>query len=101
RTCGSTWSSDSAWAIASPCSERSCRPDGEGAARSRMAESTKVLYVVGTQRGGTTIVGRLLGALPGFTFAGEVRRIWGRLIPNGQVCGCGRRFEECPVWGPA
>ncbi len=62
------------------------------------APGTKVLYVLGTQRGGSTIVGRVVGAQPGFAFGGEVRRLWTRGIGPGRTCGCGRGFDVCPLW---
>lgn len=58
----------------------------------------KVLYVIGTQRGGTTIAGRLIGRLPGFEFVGELRKLWQVGLPEGRRCGCGLAYAECPVW---
>jgi hypothetical protein len=59
---------------------------------------TKVLYVLGTQRGGSTIAGRVIGARPAFAFGGEVRRLWARGVGPGRTCGCGLGFYECPLW---
>ena len=59
---------------------------------------TKVLYVLGTQRGGSTIAGRVIGAQPGFAFGGEVRRLWARGLGPGRTCGCGRGFDACALW---
>lgn len=56
----------------------------------------KVLFILGSQRGGTTIFGRLLGEVEGFVFAGAVRRLW--LEGTSQPCSCGLANEECPVW---
>jgi hypothetical protein len=58
----------------------------------------KVLYLLGTQRGGTTIAGRLIGQLPGFVFVGELRKLWQVGLPEGRNCGCGQRYEACDVW---
>lgn len=63
-----------------------------------MRVPTKVLYVLGTQRGGSTIAGRVIGSQPGFAFGGEVRRLWARGIGPGRTCGCGRAFDACPLW---
>ncbi|MCA1702780.1 MAG: sulfotransferase [Actinobacteria bacterium] len=63
-----------------------------------MRDKVKVLYIIGTQRGGSTIVGRVLGLLPGFEFAGEVRRLWEHGIAPGRTCGCGLLLRDCPVW---
>jgi hypothetical protein len=62
------------------------------------AGPTKVLYMLGTQRGGSTIVGRVIGTRPGFAFGGEVRRLWARGVAAGRTCGCGRGFDACPLW---
>jgi len=59
---------------------------------------TKVLYLLATQRGGSTIVGRVIGSQPGFAFGGEVRRLWARGIGPGRACGCGLSFDVCPFW---
>jgi sulfotransferase family protein len=58
----------------------------------------KVLYVLGTQRGGTTIAGRVFGELPGFAFVGELRKLWQVGLPQGRTCGCGLSYRDCPVW---
>ncbi|HEX3394636.1 MAG TPA: sulfotransferase [Acidimicrobiales bacterium] len=63
-----------------------------------MTAAVKVVYVLGTQRGGTTIAGRLLGAVPGVAFVGELRRLW-EIGPDGaRRCGCGATHRQCPVW---
>jgi len=58
----------------------------------------KVLYVLGTQRGGTTIAGRLAGQLPGFTFVGELRKLWQLGLAEERRCGCGQHYGACPMW---
>lgn len=58
----------------------------------------KVLYVMGPQRGGTTVAGRLLGQLPGFVFVGELRKLWQVGLPEGRRCGCGATYDACEVW---
>lgn len=60
--------------------------------------TTKVLYILGNQRGGTTIAGRLIGELPGFAFVGELRKLWEVALPEGRRCGCGKNYSQCPVW---
>lgn len=56
----------------------------------------KVIIVLGSQRGGTTIFGRLLGELEGFVYAGEVRRLW--LSDPRKPCSCGQPLDQCPLW---
>ncbi len=53
---------------------------------------------MGMPRSGTTIAGRLLGSIPGWTFAGEVRRTWDPGLTEQTICGCGSSEDECPVW---
>lgn len=59
---------------------------------------TAVVYVLGAARGGTTIVGRVLGSLDGVAFGGELRRLWGPAQRPGRTCGCGLPLAECEVW---
>ncbi|MDP9420543.1 MAG: sulfotransferase [Actinomycetota bacterium] len=56
----------------------------------------KVLIILGSQRGGTTIFGRLLGEVEGFVYAGEVRRLW--LSDPRKPCSCGEPLERCSLW---
>ncbi len=68
------------------------------APRAPTTAPTKVLYILGTQRGGSTIAGRVIGTQPGFAFGGEIRRLWARGVGPGRRCGCGRAFATCPLW---
>ncbi len=67
------------------------QPAGQGS-----PASPKVVFILGSQRGGTTILGRLLGEMEGFFFGGEIRRFWRRGFSR--PCSCGSALEECPVW---
>jgi hypothetical protein len=60
----------------------------------------KVLYILGGSRTGSTIVDNVLNEVDGFFSGGEIRFLWERL-DEGRLCGCRRRFEECPVWSVA
>ena len=44
-------------------------------------------------------MGRVLGALRGAVFGGELRRLWGPAQRPGRRCGCGQPLPECEVWG--
>jgi hypothetical protein len=59
---------------------------------------TKVLYIGGFGRSGSTLVERILGQIPGFCSAGEVVFIWSRALTENQRCGCGAPFSECDFW---
>jgi len=59
---------------------------------------TKVLYIAGWGRSGSTIVDNILGQVDGFFSAGELMFIWRRGLVEGRLCGCGRPVRECDVW---
>jgi hypothetical protein len=59
-----------------------------------------VIDIVANGRSGSTLVGLLLGQLPGFVNVGELRYVWAqRLRKGGNVlCGCGTLLRECAFW---
>ena len=59
---------------------------------------TKVLYVLGVYRSGTTVLGNTLGQLDGFFSVGELRALWRELASGHGVCGCGEPLLECGTW---
>lgn len=59
---------------------------------------TRVLFLGGLGRSGTTLLERLLGELPGVVALGEVVHLWQRDLRDGDRCGCGTRFGSCPFW---
>lgn len=59
---------------------------------------TKVLYIGGSGRSGSTLLERLLGQLDGFTTVGELKQIWERGFLQNQLCGCQQPFRQCPFW---
>jgi hypothetical protein len=58
----------------------------------------KVLYIVGVGRSGSTLLERILGAVPGSVNAGELNAIFSRVATQDQRCGCGEPFSECVFW---
>jgi len=58
----------------------------------------KVLYIVGVGRSGSTLLERMLGAVPGSVNAGELNAIFSRVATENQRCGCGESFSVCPFW---
>ncbi len=58
----------------------------------------KVLYIAGVGRSGSTLLERMLGAVPGSVNAGEVNAIFSRVSRQDQRCGCGEPFSLCPFW---
>ena len=63
-----------------------------------LGDRTKILYIGGYSRSGSTLLLRLLGELPGFVAVGELFDIWDRSYRQNQLCGCGCAFHECPFW---
>ena len=57
-----------------------------------------VVFIGGSGRSGSTLIGRILGQIPGFVDAGELSALaWAGLGEN-RLCGCGRSFDACPFW---
>lgn len=63
-----------------------------------MSDRVGVLFVAGTGRTGSTLVGNLLGSLDGAVSVGELRQIWRRGFGENWRCGCGELFDRCPFW---
>jgi hypothetical protein len=61
-------------------------------------DSTRVLFVGGWGRSGSTLLDLMLGQLPRFFSAGEVREIWNSGCREDRPCGCGMAFSRCPFW---
>jgi hypothetical protein len=59
---------------------------------------TKVLYIAGESRSGSTLLEMTLGQVPGIWAAGELRYLWSRGLAEDQLCGCGSAFHDCDVW---
>jgi hypothetical protein len=63
-----------------------------------MPEQVRVLFVAGTGRTGSTLVGNILGSVPGVESIGEVRHFWQRGVISNWNCGCGLAFDSCRFW---
>ena len=59
---------------------------------------TRVLYIGGLGRSGTTLLERILGELPGGYALGEVVHLWRRGLIDNERCGCGKAFSACRFW---
>ncbi|MBI4818397.1 MAG: sulfotransferase [Deltaproteobacteria bacterium] len=57
-----------------------------------------VLFVGSSGRSGSTLFDVMLGQVPGFVAVGELRHIWTRSLLRNQMCGCGKKFWDCPFW---
>lgn len=59
---------------------------------------TKVVYISGAARSGSTLLGEILGAQPRVLDAGEISLFW-RDAARGNRCACGAPIPDCPLWG--
>jgi hypothetical protein len=67
-------------------------------ARRPASTGPTVLFIAGHSRSGSTLTDRILGQLPGYFSAGEVRYLWKRGLLERDRCGCGLTVESCPTW---
>ena len=61
--------------------------------------NVRVVFIGGAPRSGSTLLGLLVGQVPGFTSVGELKYVWERGLRENQLCGCGRPFLDCEYWG--
>jgi hypothetical protein len=59
----------------------------------------KVVYIMGFGRSGSTIVGDILGQLPGWFHTGELRGLWLMVRSRIRSCSCEAHVRDCPFWG--
>lgn len=59
---------------------------------------TRVIFLAGLGRSGTTLIERALGQLPQVCSAGELVHLWRWGILDDERCGCGDPFSGCPFW---
>jgi hypothetical protein len=59
---------------------------------------TKLLYIAGHWRSGSTLLDRLLGHAEGFTSVGELVLLWKHGVQDNAPCSCGASFTECDFW---
>ncbi|GAA1739653.1 sulfotransferase [Luedemannella helvata] len=64
----------------------------------------RVLYLTGWLRSGSTMLGNVLGELPGVLHVGELHYLWRNgVLSDGtnSSCGCGRDLTDCDLWSTA
>ncbi len=61
-------------------------------------DATRMLFIAGFGRSGSTILGQILGATPSFVHVGELNFIWEHNFRENRHCGCGLAFDDCPFW---
>jgi Sulfotransferase family len=57
-----------------------------------------VVYIAGSGRSGSTLLERIVGAVPGYANVGELLDLPRRVAPADEMCGCGQPFSQCPFW---
>lgn len=69
-------------------------------ARPKASPLLKIICVMGWCRNGSTILGNVLGEVPGFFHAGELHFLWKNAAGRGanNLCGCGDALTSCPLW---
>ncbi len=60
----------------------------------------KILSITGWCRNGSTILGNVLGEIPGVVHVGELHFLWKNAAGRGanSRCGCGSEVSRCPFW---
>jgi hypothetical protein len=66
-----------------------------------MTDGRTVLYLMGQDRSGSTILGQVLGELEGCAHLGEIRNVWRAGLVREGLCGCGRSVRSCELWSRA
>lgn len=59
---------------------------------------TRVLFVGGLGRSGSTLLELILAQRPDVCAVGEVVHLWERALGGDERCGCGERFTACDFW---
>jgi len=57
-----------------------------------------VIFIGGYSRSGSTLLARMLDAVPGVVSVGELRHLWVRGLGENRLCSCGTPFRSCPRW---
>jgi Sulfotransferase family len=63
-----------------------------------MRSGPRIAYIAAWGRSGSTLLGNVLGALPGVFDAGELRQFWMRMGREDHACGCGEAVATCSFW---
>jgi len=61
-------------------------------------QKTRVLFIGGEGRSGSTVLERLLAVHPRTAAVGEAKYLFDRGVGQRELCGCGQPVPECPLW---
>ena len=59
-----------------------------------------LVYIVGSNRSGSTILSAVLGSQAGMVAAGELNALLFDDVGEVRLCSCAKVLEECPFWSP-
>jgi len=60
---------------------------------------SKIIYIMGTGRSGTTILDVIISNNTGIIGAGEVTHMINSEILSSEICACGKHVTQCDAWG--
>ncbi len=61
-------------------------------------QPTRVIYISGSERSGTTVLNDILDTVDGVAAFGEIWGTWSSAMDPTHLCGCGVLLSECEVW---
>jgi hypothetical protein len=64
----------------------------------RLYDSPLIVFLAGSGRSGSTLLGDALAEIPGCVHVGEIRFLLADLAWHERVCGCGLTLGDCPRW---
>jgi hypothetical protein len=62
---------------------------------------SKILFIAGIGRSGSTLLSRMLAQIDGFQAVGELHHLWqtrAPLLASDELCGCGASYADCRFW---
>lgn len=62
-------------------------------------DKIEILYIAGSGRGGSTLIGDVMGLLPYAFHIGELRGVFDYTRDKNIVCSCHNEYKDCPFWG--
>lgn len=63
-----------------------------------MNSPPRIVYIAGTGRTGSTLLGQCLSCSGQALFVGELTHLWKRGFVEDELCGCGRPVSQCGFW---